>query len=194
LHPRSQQAAQALLNDPAASALMARLAAARQAAQAIAPVCAQFLPGFDATRPGVCDVREKTLHLLLPSGAHCAKLRQLAPRLLAALRRNGFEISEITSAVQPGRIPRPGATLRMTQAPEKGEFALQQMRQDEERDRQLDNALLFARKLALTLPNSKLGDAARSLEAICRRRIARTRDLQDLLDQKDEGKRDTQGD
>jgi hypothetical protein len=181
------RADQALLEAPAAAALIARLQASREAAKVIAPACAQILPGFDATRPGICDLRSGSLHFLLPSGAHCAKLRQAAPRIAAVLRRNGFEVNEITTTVQPGRIP----TSRQAQCMNQGAGDAISSRTSVRSDGDLSNAMGFASKLAHTIPNSRLRQALLALEAACAARLARMRDSEKTLDEQNQRKRDT---
>jgi hypothetical protein len=190
---RPQRADLALRDAPAAAALIARLAAARDAARLIAPLCAQILPGFDATRPGVCDVRADTLHLLLPSGAHCAKIRQAAPRITAVLRHGGFEVNEITATVQAHRIPASGQAQRMKEAGPDGGSGAISSRTTERSGRDLSKAMGFAEKLAHTIPDSELRQAALRLQAACAGRLAHMRESGEALGEQDERETNTRG-
>jgi len=56
----------------------------------------------------VAKLETPRLQLAVPSAAHAAKLRQLAPRIAQALNTQGWNLSEIAVRVQAG-MPRPGA-------------------------------------------------------------------------------------
>lgn len=56
----------------------------------------------------VAKLEPSRLQLAVPSAAHAAKLRQLAPRIAQALNTQGWNINEIAVRVQAG-MPRPGA-------------------------------------------------------------------------------------
>jgi len=83
---------QILTDAPLAANLLARLAAGRRAARAIAPICAEIAPGFDPLRPGTCDLRGRDLRIVLTSNAQATRLRQALPRLRAALQDHGVEV------------------------------------------------------------------------------------------------------
>jgi len=58
----------------------------------------------------VCQVarlENQRLQLVVPTAAHAAKLRQLAPRIAQALTDRGWNLSEIAVKVQAG-LPKPG--------------------------------------------------------------------------------------
>jgi len=50
----------------------------------------------------VAKLEKQRLQLAVPSAAHAAKLRQLAPRLVQALANHGWNLNEITVRVQAG--------------------------------------------------------------------------------------------
>ncbi|MVW80807.1 DciA family protein [Bordetella sp. 02P26C-1] len=56
----------------------------------------------------VAKLEPPRLQLAVPSAAHAAKLRQLAPRIVQALNTQGWNLNEITVRVQAG-MPRPGS-------------------------------------------------------------------------------------
>lgn len=59
----------------------------------------------------VCQVgklENQCLHLVVPSAAHAAKMRQLAPRIARSLADQGWNLNEIAIKVQAG-LPKPGA-------------------------------------------------------------------------------------
>lgn len=59
----------------------------------------------------VCQVgklENQRLQLVVPSAAHAAKMRQLAPRIAQALADQGWNLNEIAVKVQAG-LPKPGA-------------------------------------------------------------------------------------
>ncbi len=59
----------------------------------------------------VCQVgklENQRLQLVVPSAAHAAKMRQLAPRIAQALADQGWTLNEIAVKVQAG-LPKPGA-------------------------------------------------------------------------------------
>ena len=59
----------------------------------------------------VCQVgklENQRLQLVVPSAAHAAKMRQLAPRIAQALSDQGWNLNEIAVKVQAG-LPKPGA-------------------------------------------------------------------------------------
>ena len=153
-----------ILTDHAVTAsLLARVAAGQAAAQAIAPLLSELLPGFDPLRPGACDVRGRTLRIWLRSNAQSTKLRQAGPRLIATLQQRGLDISEIRFGIQPRN--RPGSA-----APSPGEDAQARA----QRQRSLQNALAFSEKLAPTLHDGTLRESVRRLRRTVERRLAET--------------------
>ncbi len=59
----------------------------------------------------VCQVgklENQCLHLVVPTAAHAAKMRQLAPRIARSLADQGWNLNEIAIKVQAG-LPKPGA-------------------------------------------------------------------------------------
>ncbi len=75
--------------------------ARRRRDEAITTVLRRQLPRPVAASVWVADVREGSLELATPSGAIAASLRQRAPELLAALRREGCEFTGLRVRVQP---------------------------------------------------------------------------------------------
>ena len=153
-----------ILTDHAVTAsLLARLAAGQAAAQAIAPILSELLPGFDPLRAGACDVRGRTLRIWLRSNAQSTKLRQASPRLLATLQQRGLDISEIRFGLQPRN--RPASPMP---TPSQDAQATAQQR------RNLLNALAFSEKLAPTLHDGTLRESVRRLRRTVERRLAET--------------------
>ncbi len=179
-----------ILSDaPLAATLLARLAAAREAAGVIAPICAEVAPDFDPTRPGACDLRDHVLRIWLRSSAHSTKLRQAIPRMTARLQGHGLKVNEIKVGVQLGRVRekvmtdwegKPGGS-----PPIPGKI-----------NRTAKDYLLpiaFSEKLALTLPDSDLRRAAVRLGLSLQTRLAGIRDSnQSFYDQNGE-KKDARG-
>jgi len=82
------------------------LATARMHLQIQHVVCSVLPPALRS----VCVVSKlepPRVQLAVPSAAHAAKLRQLAPRMAEALTTQGWNINEIAVRVQAG-LPRPG--------------------------------------------------------------------------------------
>ena len=151
-----------ILTDHAVTAsLLTRLAAGQAAAQAIAPILSELLPGFDPFRAGACDVRGRSLRIWLRSNAQSTKLRQASPRLIASLRQRGLDISEIRFGIQPRNRPAPAA-------PRPDEDA----RSGAQHRRNLQNALIFSEKLAPTLRDGILRESVRRLRWTVERRLA----------------------
>ncbi|CAB3672872.1 MAG: DciA family protein [Achromobacter pulmonis] len=76
----------------------------------------------------VCQVgklENQRLQLVVPSAAHAAKMRQLAPRIAQALANQGWNLNEIAVKVQAG-LPKPGTRkpLPPKEAQPLGEAAL----------------------------------------------------------------------
>lgn len=174
-----------ILTDVAlAAALKARLAAARQAAEIIAPICAEVVPGFDPSRPGCCDLHGGVLRIRLPSSAHSTKLRQAAPRLLARLQGQGLEVNEIKVGVQL-------ASLRWgnpVESPNSGGVMRDIDRSLTQSDLEMSRAIEFSRKLALTFPESDLGRAAARMAAAIAARLARIRESNHPFDEQNRKK------
>jgi len=169
---------QILTDAPLSAAILARLAAARQAARIIAPICAEIAPDLDPLRPGTCDLRERVLRIWLRSSAHSTKLRQAIPRLLARLQSHGLEVSEIKVGVQlPTVREKPPANARNSGA--KSELA--QARGSDEAAGYV-SLLAFTQKLALTLPESGLRRAATKLGLAVDARLARMRESDQTFD------------
>lgn len=59
----------------------------------------------------VVKLENQRVTLAVPSAAHAAKLRQLAPRIAEALTRRGWNVNEIAVRVQAG-MPGPGTASR----------------------------------------------------------------------------------
>ena len=68
---------------------------------------AAVLPPALGTACVVAKLETPRLQLAVPSAAHAAKLRQLAPRIVHALNSQGWNLNEIAVRVQAG-MPRPG--------------------------------------------------------------------------------------
>ena len=179
-----------ILSDaPLAASLLARLAAAREAAGVIAPICAEVAPDFDPTRPGAVDLREQVLRIWLRSSAHSTKLRQAIPRLSARLQGHGLKVNEIKVGVQLGRVreksgtnlgkstggvpPIPGTVARVAK-----DYLM---------------PIAFTDKLALTLPESDLRRAAVRLGQSLQTRLAGIRDSDQTFDEQNREKKDTRG-
>jgi hypothetical protein len=187
MNPSARRIDQILTDTPLAATLLARLAAGRQAARLIAPICAEVAPDFDPLRPGTCDLRGGVLRIWLRSSAHSTKLRQAIPRLLAALQSNSLEVSEIRVGVQLARLrekgpdkARIGATDALSAHPKK---------LDERKS--VIEMRGFSRQLALTLPDSELRRAiarfGRSIDA----KLARMRESDQTFEEQDREKNDT---
>jgi hypothetical protein len=175
-----------LSDTPLAAGLLARLAAAREAARVIAPICAEVAPDFDPTRPGACDLREQVLRIWLRSSAHSTKLRQAIPRLTARLQSHGLKVNEIKVGVQLGRVrekipadsrktDRLGRPILATAARDGKEYLM---------------PIAFSEKLALTLPDSDLRRAAVRLGQSLQTRLAGMRDSNQTFYEQDGEKKD----
>lgn len=103
-HPAPRRARSVTLQDAVAGApTLARLAQmAGESAARLAIVRPLLPPGLrDAVRPGAAE--PASWCLLVPHNAAAAKLRQLAPALLAALASQGHAVTELRVKVQrPG--------------------------------------------------------------------------------------------
>ncbi len=188
-HP-ARRIDQILTDSAIAAALLGRIAAGRNAARIIAPICAEIAPDFDPFRPGSCDLRERELRIWLRSSAQSTKLRQATPRLLAALQRQGLEVNEIKVGVQPRTVRESNFAKRSNSAPIPREVG-----QGEEKAQARYNAPLeFSRQLALTLPDSPLRRAVADLGKAVAARLARMRESDQPFDEENakEGKASAQ--
>jgi hypothetical protein len=100
--------AAALRDAPGTASLLARLEASQAASGILAPLVRGFAPGLDLQAAGRCELRDAVLWITVDSAAEAAKLRQAAPRLLAALASNGQQVYEMKTRVQAGKSPYPG--------------------------------------------------------------------------------------
>jgi hypothetical protein len=163
--PDARSVAQALADSPAA-ALVRRAADSQRIAQALAAAGAS-LP-FDPLAPGACELRERTLWLTAITPAAAAKLRQCLPQLLASLVGQGFDLTEIRVRLQPVR-----RSYRMREDSESADNDLARSRDAPPGAKlSVTGALGLAEKLALTFPNSPVGEAARRLASRLRKRLA----------------------
>jgi hypothetical protein len=176
---------QILTDAPLAANLLARLAAARRAAELIAPLCTQIAPDFDPLIPGACDLREGVLRIWLHASAHCTKLRQSTPRLLDHLRSHGLEVNEIKVSVQPGRVRANPAR----DGSKKASIAGLVNAEDSDRAKNLLKLQDFSRKLALALTDSPLRQAADRLGHAAQAGLARMRESNQAFKQQN-GKQD----
>ncbi len=87
----TKMAVEALRDAPGASALLARCETA--------PLTRPLLPGLELAAAR-CDLRDGTLWITVDTGAESAKLRQAAPRLLAALTAHGYQVYELKTRIQ----------------------------------------------------------------------------------------------
>lgn len=147
----------ALGESPAAASLLARVAASVRAARVIAGVAS--VPGFDPLLPGRCELRDGTLFLRTSSSAIAAKLRQSLPSLLGVLQRQGLEVIEIRVQVQPERMGDPDHVSRKTAFTAGPSLGLDSPAVSKD----VAAARAFAEKLALTLSDSPLRQAAENL-------------------------------
>jgi hypothetical protein len=162
-----------ILSDaPLAATLIARIAAAREAAGVIAPICAEVAPDFDPAKPGACDLRDQVLRIWLRSSAHSTKLRQAIPRMTARLQSHGLKVSEIKVGVQLGRVREKSAANSGNNAHTARPFGAPAA---EGREQYL-MPLAFSRELALTLPESPLRSAALRLGQSLQTRLAGMRE------------------
>jgi len=178
-HP-ARRIDQILTDSAIAAALLSRLAAGREAARIIAPICAEIAPDFDPFRPGSCDLRERVLRIWLRSSAQSTKLRQATPRLIAALQRQGLEVSEIKVGVQPRRVRESNCAERSNSAL----FAREVEPNGKSAQTLYAAPLEFSRQLALTLPDSPLRRAATALGKALSARLARMRESNQPFDEK----------
>jgi hypothetical protein len=98
----------ALRDAPSTATLLARLEASETASRILTPLARTLAPGLDLHTAGRCELRDKVLWLTVESAAEAAKLRQAAPRLLAALTSSGVQVYEMKTRVQAGNTHYPG--------------------------------------------------------------------------------------
>ena len=175
--PKARHLPEALAESEAGSALLHRYRASQRAAAIIEPECRSILPEFHPTRSGICDLRGTTLRVNARYPAQVAKLRQAAPRLLRLLQQQGFDVIEIKIGVQP-------RSLSSSERPELRRGA-DRTPQNLRLDREMQSALGFAQKLALTLPDSPLRLAVQRLRSALSVGLARMRDSGQVGDQQD---------
>jgi hypothetical protein len=168
--PRSLK--DALAQSEAGSTLLQRVLASQRAAAVIESECQRILPDFSPTRSGGCELRGTTLRVNAVHPAQVAKLRQACPRLLRLLQGQGLEVIEIKIGVQPRALssserrgPEEQPAARWAEADQRSGVGLQ-----------IGPALEFARKLALTLPESPLRNAAARLARSLSAGLARMRE------------------
>jgi hypothetical protein len=177
--PKPRHLPDALAASEAGSALLARYRASQRAAAVIESECRSILPEFRPDRSGGCDLHGTTLRVNARDPAQVAKLRQAAPRLLRLLNQQGLDVIEIKISVQPRALSsseRRGPT-------ETAHGASAGPGSSREPTRRIEPALDFAKKLALTLPDSSLRRAAQRLAASLGGGLARMRDSGQALDQ-----------
>jgi hypothetical protein len=158
---------QALADSPAA-ALVHRVAESQRVAVALASAGLSLPPNFDALQPGTCEVRDATLVLFVGSPALAAKLRQSLPQLLSLLNRQGFDLTEIKVRLQPERLSYRESLDEETISRD----AVRDFADSTRTGPNLSGALGLAEKLALTLPDTRVGRAAQSLATWLRDRLA----------------------
>jgi len=98
----------ALREAPGATALLARCEASARIGRLLQPLMRPVAPGLDLMVPGRCELRDGVLWIAVQSAAESAKLRQSAPRLLAALAADGCQVYELRTRVQPVATSYPG--------------------------------------------------------------------------------------
>lgn len=183
-NPRRVQ--DALAQSEVGSALLHRYSASQRAAAAIESECQRIVPEFQPTRSGGCELRGTVLRVNAAQPAQVAKLRQAVPRLLRLLQQQGIDVIEIKIGVQPRSLTsseRRQSSLAPAGAREGSALDLRSTQR-------IVSALDFARKLALTLPDSSVGAAARRLAADLALRLARIRESGELGNQQDRKEKD----
>lgn len=170
--PTLRRLQDALAQSEAGSTLLHRYSASQRAAAAIEAECQNIVPDFRPTRSGSCELRGTTLRLNAAQPAQVAKLRQAVPSLLRLLRQHGLDVIEIKIGVQPRALT--SSVRRQVSLPAAGVPQLPGI--SDVGHPQIKSALDFARKLALTLPESPLRAAAQRLASKLAGRIAQMRD------------------
>jgi len=98
--PPIRGANQNLLNWLGHDARMASIVATAQRYAQIRQTVATLLPAGLADGVQVVKLGDGQLTLAVPGAAHVAKLRQLAPRLVAALSRQGWHVDAVSIRIQ----------------------------------------------------------------------------------------------
>jgi hypothetical protein len=170
--PKPRHLPEALAQSEAGAALIQRYTASQRAASVIETECTRIVPDFFATRSGSCELRGTTLRMNAHHPAQVAKLRQAVPRLLSRLQQCGLDVIEIKIGIQPRAL---SSSVRQdaAHAPARAAAGDSPHRRSE---REIEPALSFARKLALTLQDSPLRSAAERLAASLSSGLARMRD------------------
>mgnify|MGYP005813197269 CR=1 FL=1 len=106
--PDPRTLAAALREAPGAAALLARCETAARIGRLLQPLVRNVAPGIDLLAPGRCELRDGVLWIAVQSAAESSKLRQAAPRLLAALAADGCQVYEMRTRVQPVATSYPG--------------------------------------------------------------------------------------
>ena len=184
--PSPRRLSDALARSEAGSALLQRHRASQRAAAVIESECQSIVPEFQSTRSGGCELRGTTLRVNASQPAQVAKLRQAVPRLLRLLQHQGLDVIEIKISVQP-RALSSSVRRQAGEAPAAGPTAPQS---GGPVPSQVKSALEFARKLALTLPESPLRAAAQRLATTLSGRLARMRDSGQSRDQQNSEEND----
>ena len=177
--PKPRRLPDALAASEVGSALLQRHRDSQRAAAVIESECRTILPEFHPARSGGCDLRGTTLRVNARHPAQVAKLRQAAPRLLRLLQQHGFDVIEIKIGVQP----RPLSSSERQSAPQVADQRPPSAQSSRGTGGRVKPALDFARKLALTLPDSPLRGAAQRLAASLSAGLARMRDSSQPGDQ-----------
>ena len=98
----------ALHDSPSIASLLTRLETSQAASRVLVPLARGLVPGLDLQSAGRCELRDAVLWITVDSAAEATKLRQAAPRMLAALATNGLQVYEMKTRVQAGNSPYPG--------------------------------------------------------------------------------------
>lgn len=183
--PTSRRLQDALAQSEVGSALLHRYRTSQRAAAAIEAECQSIVPEFQPTRSGGCELRGTVLRLNAAQPAQVAKLRQALPRLLRLLQQRGFDVIEIKIAVQPRAL-----TSSVRREVSLAADAVQHRSGTRPAyGAQTASALAFARKLALTLPESPLRAAARRLATSLASGLAQMRESGEVRNQEDSEKK-----
>lgn len=116
--PSARPIADALRESPGAAALLARWETAQTVSRVLAPLARSVAPGLDLLTPGRCELRDAVLWIAVESAAESAKLRQAAPRLIAALSAHGLQVYEMKTRVQASGTSYPGQGREGISSPE----------------------------------------------------------------------------
>lgn len=156
--PTARPIAAGLRELPGPAALLERWETAQAIGRVLAPVARSVAPGIDLLAPGRCDLRDGVLWIAVQSAAESAKLRQAAPRMLAALSVNGWQVYEMKTRVQAGATSYPGQGTDPPSSPEMGFAAAS------------DRGIAAVELVARQLPESPLQRAIERLAVTLRRR------------------------